>query len=106
MTDSLSIIIATFNRTDPLKNALVSMGKLKPKPLEILVIDQTPDLPEEELAWRRAHVRENPEVVFLSNQPPNAQAARNKGILEAKGSVVMFIDDDVIVPRDLVERTN
>ena len=104
MPESLSIIIVTYNRTIPLRDALVSASRLEPKPLEILVIDQTSDLPEEELTWREAHIRENPEVRFLSNQPPNAQAARNKGILEARGSVVMLMDDDVIVPRDLVEK--
>ena len=103
MIESLSIIIATYNRTIPLRDALVSAAMLEPKPLEILVVDQTPDLSEDELAWREAHVRNNPDVRFLSNQPPNAQAARNKGILEAKGSVIMLMDDDVKVPRDLVK---
>lgn len=104
MKPTLSIIIATYNRSTPLRDALVSAAQLEPKPLEILVIDQTQDLPEEELTWRKAHVAENPEVRFLSHYPPNAQVARNKGIVEARGSVVMLMDDDVVVPSDLVEK--
>ncbi|MDA9982974.1 glycosyltransferase [Gammaproteobacteria bacterium] len=104
MSESLSIIIATYNRTTPLHDTLVSASQLKPKPFEILVVDQTPDLAADELLWRKMHVHDNPEVRFLSHYPANAQAARNKGLVEARGSVVMLMDDDVIVPSDLVEK--
>jgi len=96
-----TLAIPTYNRESVLLDTLRSALKLKPKPLEILVIDQTPkhDKTTEDFlanANRRGVIR------WLRQQPPSLTVARNRAIVEAKGDVLIFIDDDVVLPVDFI----
>ncbi len=101
---SISIIVATYNRPNALRDTLLSFQSLDPGPLEILVVDQSESPPADHVAWLSAHQAEHREVRWIRHSPPNAQGARNRGIREARGDVVLFVDDDVEVPADLVGR--
>ena len=67
----VSVVIATFNRSDLANNLAIKIRKLNPD-VETLVIDQ-------------------------SGSKPNLCKARNLGISRSKGDVVIFFDDDVEV---------
>jgi len=65
-----------------------------PAPCEILVVDQSDDV-DPELAAFLEECQKRGNVRWLRQEKPNAQAARNRGIREAKGDVLLFLDDDI-----------
>ena len=83
----LSIIIPTLNRVDDLSRTLDYLEHQSFQDFEILVIDQS-DLPKK---WEGHRIRYFP-IPFKS-----ASKARNLGLVEAKGDIVLFLDDDIII---------
>lgn len=101
MSDSsvgFSVIIPTLGRGDPLRDALASIVALDPSAREIIVVDGDPRETAREVATLHAdrviHVRARR---GLTRQ-------RNAGLRAASESLVLFLDDDVNVPSDLLER--
>jgi len=87
------VIIPTFNRYHDLKECLDSIFSLKFKSYEVIVIDsnskdQTPKL------------KNCFPIHFISIKERNRQYARNIGISRAKGDIISFLDDDVIVSKN------
>ena len=100
---ALSVAIPTFNRDEHLTNLLAQLLPLvDPHRMEILIIDQTtkrsPDV-ENQLV-RLEH--ENP-VHRLRQNTPSLTRARNRAIAEARGSIILFLDDDIIIPPHLLQ---
>lgn len=93
-----SVIIATIGRGDPLREALASVVELDPPAREIIVVDGDPRESARNVttlfADRVTHVRARP---GLTRQ-------RNAGLRAATEPLVLFLDDDVDVPIDLLER--
>jgi glycosyltransferase involved in cell wall biosynthesis len=99
----VSIIIATYNRRMMLEACLRSISELRYPNFEALVcVDPCSDvMPEEvlELAHGCERIR-----VLACDGSPGPSANRNTGIMQARGELVFFTDDDVIVPPDWLER--
>lgn len=104
MTD-ISVIVATFRRPGPLKEALTSALAQTGVDIEVLVVDDCPDASAEsavaELGDSRIH--------YWSNPAPtggNPGIVRNLAWPRARGRFVHFLDDDDLVPegayRDVV----
>ena len=95
---NLSIVVPTRNRPGLLADMLRSLSAAKPSglSLEVLVVDNNSS---PELAPRvadAARVGTLP-VRLLSEPRPGQSAAINRGIREARGAVVAFLDDDIVV---------
>lgn len=91
---TLSIVIPTLDRGEVLLATIESLERLEPRPLEILVVDQTAQhdpATESELAalHRRGAIR------WLRQEARSIPMAMNRGLLEARGEIVLFVDDDV-----------
>jgi glycosyltransferase involved in cell wall biosynthesis len=90
---AISVIIPTYNRAHLLEPAIDSaLGQTLP-PIEVVVVDDcsTDDTRERLLRWQDRDPRIRP--VFQDvNQGPSG--ARNRGVLEARGEVVAFLDSD------------
>ncbi len=94
---TLSVVIVTYGREQVL---LDTIEQLLPQidqtagALELLVIDQTADhLPETQAAlsqWAEHH-----QIRWLRLPEPQLTHAMNLGLLEAKGEVVLYVDDDI-----------
>jgi glycosyltransferase involved in cell wall biosynthesis len=86
----VSVIIPTYNRLPVLKEAIHSVLKQDFEDFELIVVDDgsTDETPEV--------IRKLGGRVKLLLQPENrgVSAARNKGILHAKGKYVAFLDSD------------
>jgi glycosyltransferase involved in cell wall biosynthesis len=99
---SLSVIIPTYNKMDRLKLALYCLGKqtLAPSEYEVIVInDGSTDGTAE-------YLNSNPVDYHLRyyHQKNSGQAtARNLGLAKAAGSVIVFLDDDLITPPSFLE---
>ncbi len=95
MKPFLSIVIATYNRAAHLKGALESWTKqpLEP-PFEIIVVDNgsTDDTQTVIENFKKTYPDFPFKNFFLES--PCLSCARNKGIAEASGEYIAFIDDD------------
>ncbi len=102
----ISVIVCTHNRSAVLRRTLLSLSdmELPPDlPWEVLVVDNnSTDDTRQIVESLRAHELPNLRYVFERQQ--GLSFARNRGIAEAKGEILTFTDDDVIVAKDwLVE---
>ena len=86
-----SVVIPTLGRPGPLRETLVSVLACEPPPDEVIVVDADPR--QSALAAAESlGVR----VRVLSSEP-GMTVQRNRGVDEASGDVVVFLDDDVEV---------
>jgi glycosyltransferase involved in cell wall biosynthesis len=95
----LTAIICTYNRAKYIGNLLESVAKndLAKSEYEIVLVDNncTDNTREICEAFAKAHKDVNFRYVLEPEQ--GLSAARNKGIKEAKGDVIAYIDDDALV---------
>lgn len=87
----LSIIIVTYRRHEPLCDTLRALQPLMTgDDVEVVVVDQCPssELPPDLRAssWLNYFVLDRPGMV----------AARNVGLMQSRGEIVLFLDDDVL----------
>lgn len=92
----LSVIIPTFNRRDSLRVTLDGLARqtFPAEQFEVLVVsDGSTDGTDE---WLREYASQAPYALRPFTQANAGPArARNRGIQEARGEVVVFLDDDV-----------
>jgi glycosyltransferase involved in cell wall biosynthesis len=99
-----SIIIATFNRGDALRDTMSSLAELRPKgSWEVLVVDNnstddTRAVVESAMASFPAPLR------YLFEREQGRSAALNTGFHHARGEILVTTDDDVRVESDWLDR--
>jgi glycosyltransferase involved in cell wall biosynthesis len=89
----VSVIVRSFNRVPSLCELLDSVLRQTWSNLEIIVVEQSTNIPTE-AATRLAELARDPRVVLLHRHPLGGAAARNVGVERARGEVLLFIDDD------------
>lgn len=95
--NSVSVIIPTYNRLRLLRQALDSIHAQTVRPLEVIVVD---DGSQEDIAEGVADHPVRPLVIRQDRCGPGA--ARNRGLGEARGELVAFLDsDDLWLPTKL-----
>ena len=96
---SVSVVVCTRDRPEPLERCLGSLQQLTPAPQEIVVVDN---------ASRSSAVRDLVEgtrgVRYVAEPRPGLSVARNTGIRSTVGEVVAFTDDDVVVEPHWIAR--
>lgn len=101
-----SIIVCTYNRAESLKDTLAALAKLDAPPTrtwEVVVVDNnsrdyTRQVVEEaQRAW--------PHLRYIFEPAQGLSHARNRGIVESTGEVILFTDDDVLPEADWMETT-
>ena len=103
---SLTIAICTRNRPDGVHRLLESLSRLSVSPdaspgrspMEILVVDNAPSDDR-----TRDLVSQRPEVSYVREPRPGLNFARNRALREARGEILAFLDDDVVVDRGWLE---
>ncbi|NEK84287.1 glycosyltransferase family 2 protein [Blastococcus saxobsidens] len=98
---SLTVVIATLGRPEPLTRALDALAASTLAPLEVLVVDG-----DENRGARSVVAAHRGRLVSLRHVPAprGLTRQRNVGLDEARGDVVLFLDDDVRVRPDTLER--
>lgn len=91
------VLPTTGERVDELRSCLESLSKLDYPEYEVLVVDNRPRR-QDGPAVERA-VGSIPGVRVLAEGMSGVSAAKNRGLEEARGEVVAFCDDDIIVDR-------
>jgi glycosyltransferase involved in cell wall biosynthesis len=91
MRPDVSVIIPTYNRKNYLRKAIASCFEGNDGfDIEVIVVDDgsTDDTQE----WAEALSDER--VVYVRQEEGGAQVARNRGMNEATGEFIKFLDDD------------
>jgi glycosyltransferase involved in cell wall biosynthesis len=98
----LSVIIPTRNRPRILKQTIASACDGNGIPRQMIVVDQS-DCPvrEEDLI---DVMPDGIQLVVLHREEPSLTAARNAGIRKAECSIVLFMDDDVLLDSESLTR--
>jgi len=103
--ETVSIVVPTYRRTNPLRAALDSFFFLKfpRRRLEVIVVDDGGGDREVERVVRE---RQGSDVslTLISQANAGAAAARNRGARVAQGDLLLFCDDDVLVEPDHLDQ--
>jgi len=97
-----SLVLATLNRVEELKNFLSSLSAQSYRNFELLVVDQNPD--DRLLAVLQPY-QEQFQILHLRSAP-GLSRARNVGLKQITGDIVAFPDDDCTYPPNLLEHIN
>ncbi len=94
----VSLIVPTTRRPERIKTCLESLGLLEYPNFEIVIVDNAPDDPQTRTAVE-ARSRTDRRVRYVAEPLPGSSVARNRGVREAKGDILAFTDDDVVVDK-------
>jgi GT2 family glycosyltransferase/SAM-dependent methyltransferase len=89
---SISVIVCTRERPEALARCLAALGALRRPPDELVVVDNAPGSD----ATRRL-VAGVAGVRYVAEPRPGLSRARNAGLRAARGELIAFTDDDVVV---------
>lgn len=101
-----SIIVCTYNRAESLKDTLNALAALKSAPgrsWEVLVVDNNSRDHTREVV--ETTQRDWPRLRYLFEPAQGLSHARNRGISESSGAVLLFTDDDVLPEPNWLEIT-
>jgi glycosyltransferase involved in cell wall biosynthesis len=104
MTPMVSIIVCTRNRAQSLLATVETIGRCKiPEdlPSELLIVDNG-STDETADAVRQIHPPNIP-LRYIFEPEAGQSRARNRGLVDADGGILLFTDDDVRVPPDWIE---
>ncbi len=87
----ISIVIPTYNASKFIPNLMNSIYKQAVDDMEVIIIDDCSTDNTVEL------VKEYPARVIVMEQNGGPAKARNRGVAEAKGDIILFFDSDVLV---------
>lgn len=99
---NLSVIIPTYNRADELKICLEKLLNQKEKDFEIIVVDDgSTDHTKDVLKELTTH---HSPLIALRQSNSGQAIARNRGVMEAKGEIILFGQDDIWVEPDFLKK--
>jgi O-antigen biosynthesis protein len=90
--------VCTRDRTAQLAGCLEALVRLDYPALDLLVVDNAPRDPATACLVRERY----PQVRYVCESRPGLNWARNRAIAEARGEVIAYADDDVVVDRGWV----
>jgi GT2 family glycosyltransferase len=98
----VSIVVPTFRNPGALRETLASLRQLdyQPDRYELVIVDDGSE--DETSAVVGADAAELPLVRYHTQDQAGAAAARNQGARLATGEVLIFVDDDMLVPSTLI----
>ncbi len=96
----LSVVIATYNRPQELARCLEALSaaarRIPRRDLEVVVVDDGSDRPD--AVGAAGPFRRSLRLRLIRGPHRGLAAARNRGIRAARGHVLLFLNDDVILP--------
>jgi GT2 family glycosyltransferase len=95
----VSIVIPSYERGDILCKTVEMALRQDYDDFEVIVVDQSSGVPE---PMERLIAVADGRLKYLRLSTPNLPAARNAGVKSARGEIIVFIDDDVVIESDFV----
>jgi glycosyltransferase involved in cell wall biosynthesis len=96
----VTVLIPTINRYPYLRTLLGQLRRQTVTPLEVIVVDQTP--PPQRNSTLQDEFTDLPLRWFTLYQAGQC-SSRNLGIVKSQGNFILFLDDDVEAPSNLLE---
>lgn len=94
----VTVAVCTRDRVDDLRQCLDALGRSNYERLDVVVVDNAPSTD----ATQRLVEDEYPRVRYVREPRPGLDWARNRAIIECRGDILAYTDDDVIVDADWV----
>ena len=101
---NISVVIPSYNRSAILLETLDQLFNQTIKPTEVLVIDQTPYEQNDTAAESLRKLDDANKIRWLRLNEASIPVAMNKGLLESVSARVLFLDDDIKVNSDFLEK--
>ena len=105
--EDLSIVIPTCNRKKSLKAVLDSILEQTKLPKEVIIVDDGDDFKARDLT-KKLHkylLDKGIMIEYLRNSGPKSTAiCRNIGAMHANGEIILFLDDDIILDKEYIEK--
>ena len=95
--NTISVIMPTYNRAGRITDAIESVLSQTYRELEIIIIDDGSTDSTEDVV--RKYLNDS-RIRYIRQENAGAAAARNRGIKEAKGAIIGFIDSDDVWVED------
>jgi GT2 family glycosyltransferase len=92
-----SVVVCTHDRPDDLKKCIASLCRSKADDIEIIIIDNAPS---DDMV---VEIALNYSVRYIREDRKGLNWARSRGAREAKGDIVIYTDDDVVVEPGWIE---
>ncbi len=96
---SISVVVVSYGRTDTLLDAVDDLLAQDYEHFDVTVVDQNPTVNERLAAKSKSS---DGRLQVLRLDPPHMCVARNVGIRETRGDIVIFVDDDIRCAPDLI----
>ncbi|MEV3967570.1 glycosyltransferase family 2 protein [Streptomyces sp. NPDC050698] len=91
---SISVIVATHNRPEMLRECLTSLLRVEYPDFEVIVVDNAP---ADDAAERLVRGAYGGRVRYVREPLPGLAHAHNRGLRRARGEIAAFTDDDTLV---------
>jgi glycosyltransferase involved in cell wall biosynthesis len=98
----VSVIIPTYNRGDFLVETIPMIMENCYSNFELVIVDQTKEYPEA-IAQELQQLRKQYNFEYHQLDFPNLPLARNYGVWNSTGDIIIFCDDDVILGPDYIQ---
>ncbi|MGB3293336.1 MAG: glycosyltransferase [Phormidesmis sp.] len=95
----VTVAVCTRDRPDDMKLCLEAISRLDYPHLDVLVVDNAPQTK----ATKELVEAHYPQVRYVREPRPGLDWARNRAILAAKGEIIAYTDDDVVVDEGWVK---
>ncbi len=97
---AFSVVIPSFNGKEFLRKALLALKKSNAQPLRYIVVDDASRDGTSEMLEK-----EFPEVLAIRNEKNlGPTASRNRGAKQAEGECIVFMDNDILVRENSLEK--
>lgn len=100
MSTKASVIVRSYNRLCSLLELIDVLRSQKYKNFEIVIVEQSTDYEDEDWTKLQEINTEDSRIVLLKYKPLGGPKARNEGVKNASGDILIFIDDDDLPASD------
>ncbi len=101
--ETFSIVVPVHNRESLITETLDSIYAQNYRPISLVVVDNnsTDNTLSVVDSWMKSHGSQDFHIVVVEESQPGATSARNRGMQEVTGDIMMFFDSDDLMLPDL-----
>ncbi len=102
---TISVVIPTLNRAKDLRELLSTLLDQSLPPIEIIVVDDSNGESTANLIHEfNTKIRSTSQLIYVRGDGSGITSARNMGVKASHGDAILFLDDDILLEKDVVER--
>ena len=98
----VDIVIPTFGRQNRVDATLLMLLKQTILPANVIIVNQTPGVDSESTEVSQLYKAAGVELIWINRASPSLCGARNDALRRARSRICLCLDDDILIPSDLV----